>query len=252
MSTTDKTNITLIIAKNELVVNDRTVLPDNFGGAENDFRAIEFVTYADSNIALGLKICTPEECSDARILLEKDGLYYYHKLYVPNMGYIASKEGDKIGEIFVNKELDPETNNPVYKYYQVKTDPKGTDLTGFSEELKGAAAVYEAAVKAWTGTPNQTVYIAKKPVFCIWNTRRCLADLQQELLLNDYKNECSTNKALRNKRDFLFGAAYVLDYLSSTCNYKEAQRVLDNLSSCGFLCGDSTVNTKTCCCGNTL
>ena len=82
--------------------------------------------------------------------------------------------------------------------------------------------------------------------------RRCLADLQQELLLNDYKNECNTNKALRNKRDFLFGAAYVLDYLASTCNYKEAQRVLDNLSSCGFLCGDSTVNTKTCCCGNTL
>ena len=247
----DNTNITLLIAKNELIVNDRTVLDGNFGGVDG-FRAIEFVTYADSNVALGLKVCVPEECSDARILLEKDGLYYYHKLYVPNIQYVANMNSEtKVGEIFVNKEVDDE-GNTVYKYYQVKTEPTGADLTQFSVELKNVAEVYEAAVKAWTGTPNQTLYIAKKPVFCIWHMRRCLADLQQELLLNDYKNECNTNKTLRNKRDFLFGAAYVLDYLSSTCNYKEAQRVLDNLSSCGFLCGDSTVNTKTCCCGNTL
>ena len=242
----DNTDITLIIAKNELVVTDRTDLPLNFGGTENDFRAIEFVTYADSNIALGLKICTPEECSDARILLEKDGLYYYHKLYVPNVEVFENEDNDKIvGEIFFHND----------KFYQVKHLPEDTEASSYileaSEEITPAQA-YEAAVKAWTGTPNQTVYIAKKPAFCIWNMRRCLADLQQELLLNDYKNECNANKALRNKRDFLFGAAYVLDYLSSTCNYKEAQRVLDNLSSCGFLCGDSTVNTKTCCCGNTL
>lgn len=82
--------------------------------------------------------------------------------------------------------------------------------------------------------------------------RRCLANLQQEFLLNTCKNKCNTNKELKNKMDFLFGAAYVLDYLSNTCNYKEAQRILDNLSSCGFLCGEGTVNTKNCCCGNTL
>ena len=162
----DNTNITLIIAKNELVVNDRTVLDDNFGGVDG-FRAIEFVTYADSNAALGLKICTPEDCSDARIILEKDGLYYYHKLYVPNINYVASMDPTKqVGEIFVNKEVDDE-GNTVYKCYQVNTEPTGADLTQFSIELKNVAEVYEAAVKAWTGTPNQTLYIAKKPVFCI-------------------------------------------------------------------------------------
>ncbi len=82
--------------------------------------------------------------------------------------------------------------------------------------------------------------------------RECLSEIQQELLLYDYKNTCNVNKELRNKKDFIFGAVYVLDYLNNTCNYKEAQRILDNLSSCGFLCGDSTVNAKTCCCGNTL
>ena len=237
----DNTDITLIIAKNELVVNDRTV-PENYG----EYVAIEFVTYADSNVALGLKVCVSEECSDSRILLEKDGLYYYHKLYIPNVEYFENKMKESI----VNEIFTWEGG-----LYQVKHVPEDTETSSnillVSEKITPAQA-YEAAVKAWTGTPNQTVYIAKKPVFCIWNMRRCLADLQQELLLNDYKNECNTNKALRNKRDFLFGAAYVLDYLASTCNYKEAQRVLDNLSSCGFLCGDSTVNTKTCCCGNTL
>ena len=237
----DNTDITLVIAKNELVVSDKTS-PENYG----EYVAIEFVTYADSNVALGLKLCSISECSNARILLEKDGLYYYHKLYVPNMSYVTTLD-NKVGEVFVSKDA-----NNTYKLYQVKSIPGDSQsLLDVSVEITPAKA-YEEAVKAWTGTPNQTVYIAKKPAFCIWNMRRCLADLQQEVLLNDYKNECNTNKALRNKRDFLFGAAYVLDYLSSTCNYKEAQRVLDNLSSCGFLCGDSTVNTKTCCCGNTL
>ena len=144
----DNTNITLIIAKNELVVNDRTVLPNTFGGADG-FRAIEFVTYADSNTALGLKICTPEDCSDARIILEKDGLYYYHKLYVPNIQHVANMDSEKqVGEIFVNKEVDDE-GNTVYKYYQVKTKPTDkNDLTQFSVEFKNVAEVYEAAVKA--------------------------------------------------------------------------------------------------------
>lgn len=238
----DNTDITLIIAKNELVVNDRTV-PENYG----EYVAIEFVTYADSDVALGLKICTSSECSSARILLEKDGLYYYHKLYVPNMTYVTTLN-NKVGEVFVKKDVE----NNVYKLYQVKAAPgEGQSLINVSEEITPAQA-YEAVVKIWENSSTQNIYIAKKPVFCIWNIRRCLADLQQELLLNDYKNECNTNKTLRNKIDFLFGAAYVLDYLSSTCNCKEAQEVLDNLSSCGFLCGDSVITKKGCCCGNTL
>lgn len=153
----DNTNITLIIAKNELVVDDRTV-PENYG----EYVAIEFVTYADSNVALGLKICTSSECSSARILLEKDGLYYYHKLYVPNMTYVTTLD-NKVGEVFVKKDVE----NNVYKLYQVKAAPgEGQSLIDVSEEITPAQA-YDAAVKAWTGTPNQTVYIAKKPVFCI-------------------------------------------------------------------------------------
>ena len=244
MVQTDKTNITLLIAKNELVVNDRTILPDNFGGDNNEYVAIEFLTHADSNMALGLKICTPSECSGTRIVLEKDGLYYYHKLYVPNVGFFETKE-NIVGEIFTY-------NNNLY---QVVNEPDNTEVAqniiDVSKEITPEEA-YKSAVNMWESSNTKIVYIAKKPAFCVWNMRRCLSNIQQELLLHEYKNECNTNKALRNRRDFLFSAAYVLDYLSNICNYKEAQRVLDNLSSCGFLCGDSTVNTKTCCCGNTL
>ena len=136
----DKTNITLLIAKNELVVNDRTVLPDNFGGDNNEYVAIEFLTHADSNVALGLKICSPSECSETRLVLEKDGLYYYHKLYVPNVGFFETKE-NIVGEVFTH-------NDKLYQVVNVPIDTKTSDnIIDASKEITPAQA-YEAAVKA--------------------------------------------------------------------------------------------------------
>lgn len=163
-------DITLILAKNELVVNDKTylVLPDNFGGVENDFAALEFVTYSDCGKAFGLRLCDSEECLGARILLDKDGLYYYHKLYIPNVQYI-SQIHDAVGEFFVYK------SNDTFTICQVNSD---TDMhsvdsiiatsTQFATLSEGATAAYEAAVNAYTpGSPTQTIFLAKKPVFSI-------------------------------------------------------------------------------------
>ena len=161
----DNTNITLLIAKNELIANDRTVLPDNFGGKNNEYVAIEFVTYADSNIALGLKVCEFSECDSTRILLDSDGLYYYHKLYIPNMSYFSNLQ-NIVGEVFVYKHVD-ENNNSEYKLYKIKETPSDTQtLLDVSEEITPAQA-YEAAVKMWENSSTQTLYIAKKPAFCI-------------------------------------------------------------------------------------
>lgn len=248
-------DITLILAKNELVVNDKTylVLPENFGGVENDFAALEFVTYSDCGKAFGLRLCDSEECLGARILLDKDGLYYYHKLYIPNVQYISQLD-DAVGEFFVYK------SNNTFIICQVNSDTNMQSIdtiiatsTKFATLAEGATAAYEAAVSAYDpDAPTQTVFITKKPVFSIWNLRKCLAGLQHSILMDDFKNTCTQDKETRYKRDFLFGAVYVLDYLGNTCNYKEAQRILDNLSSCGFLCGDSMTSTKTCCCGSTV
>lgn len=157
----DNTNITLLIAKNELIANDRTAIPNDFG----EYVAIEFVTYADSNVALGLKVCEFSECDSARILLDNDGLYYYHKLYIPNMSYFSNSK-NIIGEVFVYKHVD-ENNKSKYKLYKVKEAPSGSQtLLDVSEEITPAQA-YEAVVKIWENSSTQNIYIAKKPVFCI-------------------------------------------------------------------------------------
>ena len=46
---------------------------------------------------------------------------------------------------------------------------------------------------------------------------------------------------------------YVFDYLKDIGNLTEAQRVLDNMSSCDSLCGDLLNNSNNDCgCGNSI
>lgn len=54
--------------------------------------------------------------------------------------------------------------------------------------------------------------------------------------------ECDSNVSINHKRDFLLCALHVLDYLidkNTKDSLSEAQRILDNLATCGnTLCGD--------------
>ncbi len=166
------TDITLILAKNELIVNDKTYkkLPKNFGGETNNFVALEFVTYSGCTKAFGVKLCSTEECKSARIILDKDGLYYYHKLYIPNIGYFVGSNTDTntniVGEVFVYNI------NGKNLLYQIINTPQNTttvdSIIAVSEEITPAKA-YESAVNAIESSldSTQTLFIAKKPVFGI-------------------------------------------------------------------------------------
>ena len=46
----------------------------------------------------------------------------------------------------------------------------------------------------------------------------------------------------------MHSAVEVLRYLSFTENYEEAQRILDNISECGFLCKDIYNKSTRCNC----
>ncbi len=61
---------------------------------------------------------------------------------------------------------------------------------------------------------------------------------------------CDMDTSIRYKRDFLLSALYVFDYLKDTNNYEEAQRILDNLSSCNSLCGEDLDFNNNCGCGS--
>lgn len=76
--------------------------------------------------------------------------------------------------------------------------------------------------------------------------------MQRKLIENgDICDEHCQNMSNRYRRDFLLSALYVFDYLKDRGEYDEAQRILDNLTSCSDLCGDYLSTNKDCGCGST-
>ena len=80
--------------------------------------------------------------------------------------------------------------------------------------------------------------------------------MQKQILSNPTScNDCgkSSNLAsIKQNRDFLLSAIYVLEYLTNTDQFEEAQRVLDGLSDCsGVICKDFELKSD-CGCGKII
>ena len=95
-------------------------------------------------------------------------------------------------------------------------------------------------------TATQTWYSTFRTIFCTSKLRKCVSLLQKQVIESCHK--CNNIDSIKVKRDFLFNAMYLIDYLKETGNLDEAQRILDNLSYCGFICDDSIINTSNNCC----
>ena len=78
----------------------------------------------------------------------------------------------------------------------------------------------------------------------------CLHALQYKSIID--KDRCTKNSPTIIKRDFLLSAVHVIDYLKETNNLDEAQRILDNLSECGYLCSDKVTVINDCNCGDSI
>lgn len=78
----------------------------------------------------------------------------------------------------------------------------------------------------------------------------CLTNLQKQIIFSSHTcSKCELDAETRYKRDFLLSALYVLEYLSHSNNYDEAQRIIDSMSSCNTLCGDPLDGDNDCGCG---
>ena len=90
-------------------------------------------------------------------------------------------------------------------------------------------------------------FFCKKIAFTYCNLIKCFVSLQSNLA----NSLCNTNceKTEVYNRDFLLSTIYVLDYLRDINNFKEAQRILDNINECGGFCKESETLTKCNCCG---
>ncbi len=90
-----------------------------------------------------------------------------------------------------------------------------------------------------------------KEIISICKLEKCLINLQKQAIFDGLKNcdynSCKKNDSIKLQRDFLFTSVYVLQYIISSGNFLEAQRIIESLSSCGSLCDDS--NSGGCNCG---
>lgn len=139
-----------------------------------------------------------------------------------------------------NSENDSKVNEIYYhegKIVKVINDDGGTEDVNISTASKlideGNAA-------------TQTWYSTFQTIFCTSKLRKCVSLLQKQVIESCHK--CNNIDSIKVKRDFLFNAMYLIDYLKETGNLDEAQRILDNLSYCGFICDDSIINTSNNCC----
>lgn len=224
---------------------------------------LEFLSFCDEKVPVSNSIRIRNEIHNrghyldkftSEFLLSKDGTYSYYKLVIPKIEHfeVEDEEGlyshlkDEL--FFYDKKL--------YKTNISNYDEKFTlsELLSKSEQIENYIEAYQYVQD---GFASQTLYCPKEMVFSVCKLQKCLLNLQRKMIFinRDTCNydECKTDKSLRNQRDFIFGAMYVFDYLKDTHNFTEAQRILDNLSSCNLLCDDKFIDTgNSCGCGSSL
>lgn len=184
--------------------------------------------------------------------LPADGTYYYYKLLIPILDHFKLPDG-KYGNLYEELFF---YNNTLYKS-KLPNSETTYDLSyvlNNSEKIGNYINAYDIVQN---GGASQTFYCPKEIIFSVCKLQKCLVSLQEKLLFTNSctcsYDQCNTDKTLRNHRDFLLSALYVFDYLKDTQNYTEAQRILDNLSSCNSICGDELdERNNSCGCGNLI
>lgn len=221
-----------------------TTMPVEGHQSFDSFVPIEFITYNEDADEIDPIRTRP----NTMFKLDNDGKYYYYKLMVPTLEHFADSEDldSLLGEVYYDEKL-----------MQIFSVPADSSLEAIKAASKSISALdaYNAVTNNESPAleANESYFFPKKEILNICNIRKCLVYLQRKLLLETCgKNNCSSEKELRQQRDFLFNAVYVVDFLKKTGNFEEAHRILDNLSSCGFVCNDKSITFSDCGCGNTI
>lgn len=254
----------------ELIAVDRTSYQNlhyEYGGELQYLRdrskhvSIEFLTDVDGevmndtiNLEKGLRNRTELLDGNTSVFyFPKDGTFTYYKFLVPHISHLM-KIDDETQELVLKADRQTFFFDDVFYYYE------GDDV--YFRDFMSVKDAYDFVLsksiklsinELWKYQGTQT-FSYQKILFSICKLQKCLVNLQKQILSNpDSCTECGMETSLRFKRDFLLGALYVFDYLKDTNNFEEAQRILDNMSSCGdSLCSDANVNKSDCGCGKVV
>lgn len=251
----------------ELVAIDKTSYQNlhynDYGGELQYLRdrskhvSIEFLTDVDGlvmrdtiNLEKGLR--SRSELLDGNTSVfhfPKDGTFTYYKFLVPYLFHMCKDDVFNVyhqtfyhdGKFYYSEFVDT---------LDIREDIGGIDAA-IHEILRNSNEIDISELWKYQGTQT---FSFQKNIFSVCKLQKCLVNLQREILNNPNScMECGMESSLRFKRDFLLSALYVFDYLKDTNNYDEAQRILDNMNSCGsYLCGDGTNDKSDCGCGRVV
>ena len=166
----------------------------------------------------------------------KNGRYYYQKLLLPTNTHTPPTSrpymyySERYGEVVIINSDETET----------RIDP-GTD-DGFDQ-------IYDLV----NGNLLDNCFLFDDELFNIYSLVQCYLLNERTRINNFLKNNCwggcSGTKDLDTKSDILLAAIAVLSDLIEKREFFEAQRILDNLNTCGHLCKDFKETLKGCGCG---
>lgn len=223
----------------------------------NKYVSVEFLKYKDKYLYDSYIIKTDWINSQTNFALLQDGIYEYNQYLIPTLEYllIDTDKYDVEGNMLYNEICLKDSyfyyNGSIYfidiEDYLIDEYLNASNFILKYENyiLNNANKVSMEYLSENTEIGNQT-YFCKKITFTYCNLIKCFVSLQSKLANSLCDSFCEKNETAN--RDFLLSTIYVLDYLRDINNFKEAQRILDNINECGGFCESDTL-TKCNCCG---
>lgn len=225
--------------------------------ADNDniyeeYVSVEYLQHKHIFDPSSVIVKTNDALSASVLPLMNDGTYSYHRFIIPMFEFllIDTDKFDAEGNMLYNTVC---ISNQLFYYdgdfyYCDKDDlvvdtymTKSSFIRSYINDIINTSIkVSIDELEKYIDTSYQS-YFCKKILFSICNLTKCFVSLQKDLIKKC--GTCTTSDT--TNRDFILSTIFVLDYLKDTNNFKEAQRILDNITECGNFC--STGNKFDCC-----
>lgn len=94
---------------------------------------------------------------------------------------------------------------------------------------------------------NESEFIDSTNAFMLCNIETCLGSLNLDIF-NQYQNACSNCITIDTQQaDIVYMAYSTLQYMAKRGHFAEAQRLLERINKCGYLCGQSNCPDSTPC-----
>lgn len=221
--------------------------------------SVEFLKYKDKCLYDSCIIKTSQINSSSEFALLNDGVYEYNCYIIPTLEYllIDTDKYDAEGNMLYNEICLEDSYfyyNDKFYYINIREDYHIDNymtainfINSYKHDiLKNATEISIDYLSDNTEIGNQT-FFCKKIALTYCNLIKCFVSLQSNLTNSLCDTSCE--KIDIYNRDFLLSTIYVLDYLRDINNFKEAQRILDNINECGGFCKEFDTLNKCNCCG---